>query len=58
MSCSTIRLSFNVTSPVTNNPALAVNKPLVVIVLFVNVSIPSKVAIVLSPIGNVKMPIL
>ena len=41
----------------TVNPAAAVNKPDVVIVLFVSVSVPAKVAKVFGPVGNVRVPL-
>lgn len=42
--------------PVTDNPAAAVNKPLVVMVLLVRVSKPSTVAKVWFPVGTVIVP--
>ena len=55
---SAIEAAGKVTVPEeTVNPAEAVNNPDVVIVLFVNVSVPANVANVLVPAGIVTVPL-
>ena len=55
---SAIEVEGKVTVPVTDKPAPAVNRPLVVIVLFVNVSVPVNVANVPVTVGKVIVPVL
>jgi len=48
---------FNDASPIVTSPVPAVNKPDVVMVLFVNVSVPASVARVFVPVGIVTVPL-